>query len=67
MFSLTRVIFDGSKEPTNALLIIVVLLALKNDLTRTISTMKWLARHSYLLSTVNKLVAAILREVILSE
>jgi hypothetical protein len=29
--------------------------------------MKWLTRHSYLLTTVNKLVAAILREVILCE
>lgn len=69
MSSVSGVIFDGGKKPTNALLIIVVLLALKDDLTRTISEYKMasVASHSYLLATVNKLVAAILREVILCE
>lgn len=69
MSSVSGVIFDGGKKPTNALLIIVVLLALKDDLTRTISEYKMasVTSHSYLLTTVNKLVAAILREVILCE
>ena len=68
MFTVARVVFDGSKKPTDALLIVVVLLALKNDLTRTISTYDMAhTHHSYLFTTVNELVAAILGEVILCQ
>ncbi len=38
MLSVAGVLLNGSKKPTNALLIIVVLLALKNDLTQIIGT-----------------------------
>jgi hypothetical protein len=51
MLSVAGVLLNGSKKPANALLIIVVLLALKNDL----------------LAAENKLVAATLGEVILCE
>ena len=38
MLSMAGILLDGSKKPTNALLIIMVLLALENDLARKIGT-----------------------------
>jgi hypothetical protein len=67
MLSVAGVLLNGSKKPTNALLIILVLLALKNDLAQVSAHVTWLTHHSYLLATVNKLVAAILGEEILRE
>ncbi len=41
MLPVARILLNGSQKPTDALLIIVVLLALKNNLTDLLAYVTW--------------------------
>lgn len=69
--SVLSVLFEEVEEPTDGLLVVLVLLALDDNLQTKISDVNYgvtvSLKNTYLLASINELIAPLLREVILAE